>query len=169
LFADESQLFTTSFDALFQTTARSSRCATVYLTQNLNNYLSAYGQESGTANAKSLLGNLTTQIVHALADADTAQYVADLIGRRRQTFANGSISHQPYNPMDDFLGRGGGQISGGYSESFEYDVQPAELGRMRTGGITNQYLVDALIWRGGQPFASTGRSYLWTSFHQLGG
>jgi TraM recognition site of TraD and TraG len=167
LFADESQLFTTSFDALFQTTARSSRCATVYLTQNLNNYLAAYGQESGTANAKSLLGNLTCQIVHALADADTAQYVADLIGRRRQTFANGSITHQPYNPMDDFLGRGGGQVSGGYSESFEYDVQPAELGRMRTGGITNQYLVDALIWRGGQPFASTGRSYLWTSFHQL--
>ena len=35
LFADESQFFVNQYDALFQSTARSSRACTVYLTQNL--------------------------------------------------------------------------------------------------------------------------------------
>jgi len=166
LFADELHLFTCTTDALFQTTARSARCCTVYLTQNLNNYLSAYKGPSGAADAKSLLGNLTTQIVHALADSDTATYLADLIGRRRQHLASGSVSHAPHHPLDDWLGTQPGQVSGGYSEAFEYDVQPAELGRQRTGGLDNQFLVDALVWRGGRPFRSTGRSYLWTTFRQ---
>ncbi len=95
LLVDEAQIFTTSFDALFQTTARSARCCTVYLTQNVSNYLSAYGP-SGQSDVKSLLGNLTLHIVHALADSETAEFIADLIGRRKQWFANGSISHQAY-------------------------------------------------------------------------
>jgi len=121
----------------------------VYLTQNLNNYLSAYKGESGRADANSLLGNLTTHIVHALADSDTTPFMADLIGRTRQWFANGNVSHQPYHPLDDWLGGDGGQVSGGYSESFEYELQPAELCRMATGGPQNAYRVEALIWRGG--------------------
>jgi hypothetical protein len=166
LFVDESQLFTTSFDALFQTTARSSRCCTVYLTQNLNNYLTAYQGPSGHAEAKSLLGNLTTHIVHALGDSDTAQFVADLIGRSKQWFSNGNVTHSPYHPIEDFFGQEQGQYSGGYSETMEYEVQPAQLSRMRTGGPPNRFVVDALVWRGGQPFRTTGRSYLWTAFNQ---
>jgi hypothetical protein len=166
LFVDESQLFTTSFDALFQTTARSARCCTVYLTQNLNNYLSAYKGPSGAADARSLLGNLTTHVVHALADSDTAQFVAELIGRRRQLFLNASVSQDSYHPVGDLLGRRPGQQSGGFSESFEYDLQPAELFRMKTGGRANDFQVQALVWRGGSPFPSTRRSYLWTSFDQ---
>jgi hypothetical protein len=166
LFADESHLFTTRFDALFQSTARSSRCCTVYLTQNLNNYLAAYTGESGEADAKSLLGNLTTHVVHALGDSDTAEFIADLIGRTKQMFSSGNIAYAPYHPVDDLLGHNNGQVSGGYSESFEYDVQPAELGRMRTGGRVNNYRVEGLVWRGGRAFRSTGKAYLWTSFNQ---
>ncbi len=166
LFADESQLFTGRQDALFQTTARSARCCTVYLTQNLSNYLSAYAGEAGDADARSLLGNLTTHVVHALGDSATAEFVADLIGRSKQWFSNGSVTHQPYHPLDDLWGGGGGQSSGGYSESFEYEVQPSELCRMATGGAECGYQVGALVWRGGRPFRSTGKSYVWTSFNQ---
>ena len=166
LFADEAHLFTTAFDAAFQTTARSSRCCTVYLTQNLNNYLAAYKGEAGRADARSLLGNLTTHVVHALADSDTAQFVAELIGRRRQLFMNGSTCHEAYHPVDDAFGRRPGQQSGGFSESVEFDLQPAELFRMKTGGPANGFAVEALVWRGGSPFPSTRRSYLWTAFDQ---
>lgn len=169
LFADEAQLFTTGTDALFQTTARSARCCTVYLTQNVHNYHAAYGKEAGPAAAKSLLGNLTTQVVHALADADTATYVADLIGKSRQWFMSNSSSHPP-NPMTaDLWGQASPQASSGFSEQLQYTVDPAELFRLRTGGPASGYLVDGLVWRGGRPFVSTGRSYLWTTFPQRGG
>ncbi|MGL6075470.1 MAG: type IV secretory system conjugative DNA transfer family protein [Fimbriiglobus sp.] len=166
LFVDESQLFTTQNDAMFQTTARSSRCCTVYLTQNINNYLTAYSGESGQAQAKSLLGNLGTHVVHALGDSETAEFIATLIGRSKQWFANGSTTHQPFSLADEWYGGRDSQSTGGYSETMEYEVQPAQLGRMATGGVSNGFQVEALIWRGGQTFRSTGRSYLWTSFNQ---
>jgi hypothetical protein len=168
LFVDESQLFTTQFDALFQTTARSSRCCTVYLTQNLNNYLSAYKGPSGQADAKSLLGNLTHQIVHALADSNTAQFIAELIGRSRQWFLSGNSSAAPYDLVDDLMGVDARQVSSGFNEQLNYAVQPAELFRLLTGGPRSDFRVEALVWRGGRPFASTGTSYLWTSFSQRG-
>jgi hypothetical protein len=169
LFVDESQLFTTSFDALFQTTARSARCCTVYLSQNLNNYLSAYKGPAGHSDAKSLLGNLTTHVVHALADSDTATFIAELIGKSRQWFNNGNVTHASYHPLDDILGGGHSQTSGGYSEQLAFEVEPAELCRLATGGPANGFLVGALVWRGGQPFRSTGKAYLWTAFNQKGG
>jgi hypothetical protein len=169
LFADEAQLFTTSFDAMFQTTARSARCSTVNLTQNIHNYYAAYGGESGQAAAKSLLGNLTTQVVHALADTDTATYVAELIGKSRQWFMNNSSTNTGYSLAEDLYGPSRQQASSGFSEQLHYTVDPAELFRMRTGGPQSNFLVDGLIWRGGRPFASTGTSCLWTTFHQLGG
>jgi hypothetical protein len=43
LWADESQFFANSYDALFQSTARSSRACTVYLPQNLPSYFAAFG------------------------------------------------------------------------------------------------------------------------------
>jgi len=166
LFVDEAQLFTTKTDAMFQTTARSSRCCTVYLTQNINNYFTAYSGESGEAQVKSLLGNLATHIVHCLGDSDTAEYMATLIGHSKQWFSNGSISHQPFDMTAEFFGQRSSQASGGYSEQMDFEVQPAELVRLATGGPKNNFLVLALIWRGGQPFSSTGRCYLWTSFDQ---
>ena len=46
LFLDEAQLFVSNKeDMLFQTTARSSKCCTIFLTQTINNY---YSVMSGT-------------------------------------------------------------------------------------------------------------------------
>ena len=165
LYADEAHLFTGPADALFQSTARSARCCTVYLTQNLNNYLSAYRGESGRADALSLLGNLTTHVVHCLGDSDTATFVADLAGKSRQWFLNNSSTGQAYDPLDDLLGRATGQVSAGFGEQLDYEVQPADLMRQKCGGPP-AFRVGALVWRGGRPFASTGRPYLWTEFDQ---
>ncbi|MBL8879957.1 MAG: hypothetical protein JNG88_12625, partial [Phycisphaerales bacterium] len=46
LWADEAQNFITAYDAQFQTTCRSARVATVYLTQNISNVYAALGGES---------------------------------------------------------------------------------------------------------------------------
>lgn len=63
LWADECQNFLVSYDQIFQTTARSSKCATVYITQNIPSLHAALGGEA-TARSKtdSLLGNLATKL-----------------------------------------------------------------------------------------------------------
>jgi type IV secretory pathway TraG/TraD family ATPase VirD4 len=60
IWADEAQLFLNREDYLFQTTARSAGCASIYLTQNYPNLLDALGKHP----TDSLVGNLKTLIFH---------------------------------------------------------------------------------------------------------
>ena len=63
----------------------------MYLTRNLNNYLSAYKGEAGRSDALSLLGNLTTHVVHSLVREKTIKEwystaeVASLVGKAEYT------------------------------------------------------------------------------------
>jgi hypothetical protein len=145
LFADESQFFVNSYDALFQSTARSSRACTVYLTQNLPTYFSAFGGMSGKSDAESFLGNLQTKIAHANGDPTTNQWIADSIGRTRQVQVSGSMS-------EGGTGRGGsnfGQTAGG-NLVFEYQVQPTEFTTLATGGPDHNFETEAVIFQGGR-------------------
>lgn len=171
LFADESHLFTSRFDALFQSTARSSRCSTIYLTQNLNNYFAAYGGGGdagrGRSDTLSLLGNLTSQIATCLGDMETAQYLSNLCGHERQLLMSGSQQeHYVQNPESDYFGRKLPPTSSfGYSEQWQPRVQPGEFFSLRPGGVDGW--VQAIVWRGGRIFPSTGQNYLWTRFSQF--
>ena len=74
LFVDESQLFTTSFDAMFQTTARSARCCTVYLTQSLPTYYARIGGDNPQHRADMLLANFVTKLLVELIANAVNQY-----------------------------------------------------------------------------------------------
>ena len=52
LWVDESQYFVNEYDTIFQTTARSSRAATVFITQNISNYYSQMGGASSKSKVK---------------------------------------------------------------------------------------------------------------------
>lgn len=84
LFADECQFFLSKYDAEFQSTARSSRAATVYLTQNLPTYFAQLPGRDPRAAAESLLGNFQTKIFHANTETTTNRYASDLIGKTLQ-------------------------------------------------------------------------------------
>lgn len=92
LFADESHFFVSPYDTSFQSLARSTRAATVYMTQNL----SAYHQRLPTRNAEAitnaLLGYFQTQIFHAQADPKTIEHAQKLIGKRLIQRANSNYS-----------------------------------------------------------------------------
>jgi hypothetical protein len=45
-------------------------------------------------------------------------------------------------------------------------VQPAELGRLRTGGAANRGVVEAILYRTGTPFRASGRNWMRTVFRQ---
>ena len=81
LWADESQLFISDYDQIFQTTARSSKACTVLISQNISNYYVAVGGNNSKARIDSLLGNLGTKIFHANNDAVTNEWASRVIGK----------------------------------------------------------------------------------------
>ena len=166
IWADECHHFVSRYDQLFQTTARSSRAATVYLTQNYPNLVAALGADaSGKAIVDSLLGNLGTKIFHANSDPETNRYAAELIGRclqgMRSRGSGSSVS-------------GGGAFSlqgssnAGISEHFEYAVQPSEFSTLRRGGAENALRTEAFVVQSGRLWTHTQSPWTKVAFRQWG-
>jgi hypothetical protein len=171
LWADEAQNFVTSYDASFQQTCRSARVATVYLTQNLSNMHAALGgQEKGKAEAASVLGNLTLKVIHANGDPGTNEWAASLIGRSRQFLANGNTSRSGDSGWPLSLGIEAlsqpTTTSAGFSEAWEYEVQPAAFTRLKTGGPANGWEVEAVLFQNGKRFQGTGKTWMPVTFKQ---
>jgi hypothetical protein len=167
LWADESQNFTSDYDFQFQTTARSARACTVYLTQSISNYYATLGGgEEGRAKVDSLLGNLNTKIFHASGDAVTNEWAAELIGRTSQFLVTANHS-RPIDVFSELFGFGSDtEASSGVNETIEYEVQPRRFTALRRGGFANSGLVDAIVFQGGRRFLVGGRTWLQTTFRQ---
>ncbi len=167
LWADEAQYFVTSYDMQFQTTCRGARVATVLLTQNVSNFYAALGNgDQGRAEADSLFANLNTKCFHANGDPVTNEWASSLIGRTRQFMMNGSNSRRE-DMVSSILNWGDpAQNSAGFSEQMDYEVEPSEFTRLRTGGPTNGLLVDGILVRNGKVFASNQRTWLPVTFSQ---
>jgi hypothetical protein len=88
LWADESQYFVNSYDTDYQSTCRSARACTVYLTQSLPTYYAKMGGEQAKHRADMLLGNFVTKIFHNNADHETNRWASDTIGRSLQQRGN---------------------------------------------------------------------------------
>jgi hypothetical protein len=56
--------------------------------------------------------------------------------------------------------------SSGISEIVEYEVQPREFSRLRTGGAANRGEVDAIVFKNGAGFKATGRNWMKVTFKQ---
>jgi hypothetical protein len=92
LWADECQNFMSEYDNEFQSTARSARACSVYLTQNLSGIYSTIGGQNPEHAADALFSNLRTKILHANENRLTNQWAADLIGKDIQQRRNWSFS-----------------------------------------------------------------------------
>jgi len=141
LFADESQHFLTEHDSTFQATARSNRIITVYLTQNIPNYLAAMGGAKSQDRVMGLIGTMANKFFHCNSDAQTNKYGSDLIG---QGFTEDRSNTDTIS--------GDSQFS--ETSSFKLDdmMRPNEFSYLRTGGPENDYLVDAIIHMQGKKF-----------------
>lgn len=170
LWADEAQYFVTSSDMLFQSTCRASRVATVLLSQSTANFEAALGSsQKGKAETTSLFGNLTTKIFHCNADPTTNEWASSLIGRTLQQFMSSNSSFAPADVIPPFFDSGrSGQSSAGFSESYEYELQPNAFSGLRSGGHENQGVVEAIVFLNGKAFRATGRTWLKTNFLQSG-
>lgn len=166
LWADEAQFLYTDYDALFQSTARSAACATVYLTQNIANFYGIYGGNRDKING--FLGNLNTKIFHANNDQTSNHWAAEQIGKATQYKASvTSHEQQPPRSWRDILSSIYRPPSSSVSTSshIDYAVQPSEFTRLRTGAAHNNCQVDAYFTKSGARF-STGKHYFKTTFLQ---
>lgn len=161
IWADECQYFTISYDQLFQSTARSAKCATVYITQNLPSLYAEFGGDNaGKSRVDSLLGNLVTKIVCQQGDPVTNQWAADMIGKDRQLLMNFGDSQS-----SGFGTSPSRNLSNGINETIDYDCPPREFQRLRTGGARHNCWVDAIVYGGGRMW-SNGKTWVKTSFKQ---
>ncbi|MEZ5017264.1 MAG: TraM recognition domain-containing protein [Flavipsychrobacter sp.] len=154
LWADEAQHFLHEHDAEFQATARSSRVATVYLTQNLPNFFANMGGEKSTYKVKAFLGTLSTKIFHANSDAETNAYASELIGEAYQHDHSRNV-----NLGQQF------SVSKGTSVKLESMVRKETFSRLKTGGPLNDFICEAYVVIQGKTF-SNGFNYRKVGFHQ---
>jgi type IV secretory pathway TraG/TraD family ATPase VirD4 len=156
LWADEAQNFVASSDYEYQAVARSARCATVYLTQNISLLYAVLGS-NGRDGANALLGNFATKIFHANGDVPTNTYAADLIGQHWTTTHNYSASHNGQ----------GSSTSGGGSDSVQNKILPSAFTTLRRGGPPHR-IVEGIIFQGGRIWQSDN-TFLKVQFRQSGG
>lgn len=193
LWADEAHLFVSEKDNDFQSTARSARACTVYLTQNLPGLYSQLGGTRPEHAADAMLGNFQTKIFHSNSDARTNQWAADLIGRdlqQRVTLNRGENRGSSVgggrsgNWSSGSSGSGGSSSYGGgwsdqqnyshgmsqgsgLSETMDYELQPGYFAReMRSGGDRHRYQVDGIMFRAGRKWRYSGTNWLPCAFSQ---
>ncbi len=158
LWADEAQYFISPYDQIFLTTARSSRTATVFLSQNISNYYAVMGGSyEGKPKVDSLMGNLSTKIFHANSDAETNKYASTLIGDAIAYLA-GKSSSKSFFKLDF-------SSSENISERYQPQIQPREFTMLKSGGANNDFQVEAVIFVTGKTW-STKTNFLKTAFKQ---
>lgn len=140
LWADEAQNFLHEHDADYQATARSSRIATVYISQNLPNYYACMGGQKAEYRVKSFLGTLGTKIFHANADIETNKYASELFGDAFFEEESHSVT----------VSQNFGQTKS-KSLKLERMVRAEEFVRLRTGGPKNNFRVEGYLHRQGDP------------------
>ena len=133
LWADESQYFFSKYDMAFQQTARSSRCATVYLTQSIPNYLAALGGEDESRSVvDAFLTNLQTKIFHFNSDPVTNEWTQRVFGETRGS--GRSLSGKQHGMQDVMVPV----------------VASLSMTRLRKGGPQNDRRVEAFVFAGGK-------------------
>lgn len=163
IWVDEAQQFANSHDVAYIAQCRSHLGALVFISQGLPSFYVAMKGDAGEHQTHSLLGNFTTTIFHAV-DPITAEFACKKLGKRRESFFGGSSA-----PAADIYEQlfGDQQFTSSFSEHYEGVLQEQVfLTGMRTGSKTNGFACDAIVIRSGEPFVSSGESYLFTTFYQ---
>jgi hypothetical protein len=159
LWIDEAQFFLTKNDVLFQTTARSSKVCSVYLTQNYSNYLAFVGSNREKSTVDSFLAVLQTKFFHCQSDPYTNEdYVIKLIGK----------SYQNKQSSTSIIGSSNTEhTTSNTSKELEYKILPWQLDQLAKGGEFNGNKVQAYVYQSGRTWHETKDNYGLIEFNQV--
>lgn len=137
---DEASNLILETDGMHLATARSSRIANVFIFQNLPQLYVAMGGNRYKERADSFLGLLGTKIYHSNACSTTNSHASALIGEalNEEVSRNNTIS-------SDF------SVGTSRAPKFHRLVRPEEFISLKTGGPPNNFVVQAIFHRQGDP------------------
>lgn len=187
MWIDEYAQFATHADRSYQEAARSSLGCSVYLSQNINNLIAAMGGGSeGEAHAYGILAGLGTKILLRNDDYKTNLWAAETIakapvmrktggtstlqGGTRSTSdsdgTNQTLEHNTQGWSDTANRTSSASESEGYHEEVDFQVLPEWFTRLKSGGPKFRKKVEAIVFRSGETFATTGRPFTGVTFMQ---
>jgi len=155
LWADEAHQFLTRFDALYQTQVRDSLGCTVFITQNLANFQSVLAGRGGKEAADALIACLSTKIFHANGHPETNRWA-------EQLFGNDSVYQQTYGTSMSDTGSTTSSISSAPAELPV--IRAREFTMLKAGGMQNDGVTEAIVFKTGRTWKHTGSNYLTVKF-----
>jgi type IV secretory pathway TraG/TraD family ATPase VirD4 len=136
LWADEAQEFIHPDDAKFQAVARSSRCATVYITQNIAGLRLTLGSGAMAQDAiESIESNLLTTIFHQNVHAETNKFASNSIGTKKVKVTSRTSK-----------GIWSKEVSESTVEKIEPIFSPETFTDLKAGGHTDKNIVEAIVY-----------------------
>lgn len=142
LWTDEAQNFVSKFDTEWHAVARSAAGCSVMLVQTREALRSVLGNNDAV---DALLANLQCKFFCQNSSIDTNEFASKLLGERYLDITTTSVNS----------GRGDqGQGSAGASitEQRRRYVEPGRFATLKRGGERNNYLVQAIVYNGGNKF-----------------
>ncbi len=154
LWIDEYQSYVSPLtDSMFQTTARSSWVATIYITQNMDNLLFTMGSNAPEARVMSLLGNMNCKFLCSNDNFRTNEWASKMIGQefiypKGYSIARGEVSSQTVSP------------------TLHPKMPPEEFTTLKTGRAINDFKVEAIVFKAGKIWDRDGSNYAKVEFDQ---
>ncbi|OOQ57398.1 type IV secretory system conjugative DNA transfer family protein [Mucilaginibacter pedocola] len=156
LWSDEAQNTVHEHDSDFLATARSSRVATVFISQNLPNYYAAMGGEKGKYRVASMLANLSCKIFHSCTCIETNKWASDLVGE----------DYMPDPSMNISISQNNFTSGQNLSLKLQKVFRPEKFTTLKVGGASSNYNVEAIIYKQGDPI-HRNKNYSIINFKQF--
>lgn len=155
LWADEAQNFISSFDYQYQAVARSARAITVYLTQNLDNFIAKLGGSQALSETNSFVSNLTNRIAHTNRNYATNNALVE--GSQEW------VTTASYSTGQGLVG--GQQASASGNQQLAPRLLHRDFQTLAKGGPPHWY-TEAIVLQGGRVFKASGDPWLKCRFPQ---
>ena len=152
---DECQYLIDPTDGDFQTTARSSLCCTVFLTQTISNLIAELGS---APKVDALMSCLQTKIFHQNGDAETNAWASKMIQKL-------PVTVQSESKPRDFLFSSLSKNTVTESIQWEDDVPGRAFLNLKSGGPENKGQVEGIVFCPGRKFSS-GKPWMKAVFDQ---
>ncbi len=140
-------------DSIFQSTARSSWVASVYITQSIQNLYFVMGDKMPVARAKSLLGNLNLKYFASNSDAENNEWASNMIGKHFTYVESVHIDRDK-------------EVSKNKSQQMQFRLTPDHFTTLKTGRKSNKFIVEAVAFKAGKSWGKDKKNYAIVKFDQ---